>query len=432
MHPQAGRLLGRWYAWSSDPVPSVDGSAAVPAYQRVGERLRAHPVVVDALVAVAVGLCAVPQLLFWARQPSGGLGVRIVLTVLLVAPLAWRRRLPLTTFALAAGVALVQWTLGITLAADVALLVYLGTVASAYRLRVAVPAALVIELGVVLAVARWDFPTALALPLLPTLLLLSAPVVAALVLGVSVRSRRQALTALRERAAQLELNQEQQATMAVAAERVRIAREMHDVVAHSLAVVVTLSDAAAAKVARDPDRAAAAMRQVSATGHEALDEMRGVLGVLRGGARPADRQPQPGLDQLEALVAQVRATGLDASLELSGAPADLPPGLALTVHRIAQEATTNTLNHAGSATRVDVRVEVAEDLVRVDVRDNGRGPGATSPGGLGLLGMRERAAVHGGTLQAGPDPSGGWSVRAVIPVSAPRAGATEAPLGAAR
>lgn len=433
MNGRDGRLLARWHRWSADPETSLDAAAAGSAYERVVDRLRSHPVLVDALVAAAVGLCAVPQLLFWARQTQGGLVVRLVLTLLLVVPLVWRRRLPLTTFAFACGVALVQWGLGITLAADVALLVYLGTVSSAYRLRVAVPAALVVELGVVLAVVRWDFPASLGLPLLPTLLLLSAPVLAALVLGVGVRARRQAVAALRERAEQLERNQEQQAAIAVAAERARIAREMHDVVAHSLAVMVTLSDAAAVKAARDPERAAGTMRQVSATGHEALDEMRGLLGVLRADDAPGvDRQPQPGLDQLAPLVDQVRATGLQASLEVSGAPTDLPPGVALTVHRIVQESITNTLRHANGATRVDVRVEVAADVVRVEVRDDGRASTAARDGGLGLLGMRERASVHGGEVTAAPDPSGGWAVRAAIPWAAARRGTGGVPVGVAR
>lgn len=409
-----------WTQWSADPGPTGPGHGALsPAYERAGSWLRERPRLVDGVVALLVGLCALPQLLFWARQPQGGFVARLVLTLLLVVPLVLRRRFPLATFAFAAVVALVQWGLGITLAADIALLVYLATVSAAYRMRVSLLAALVVEAGVVLAALRWDFAQALGLPFLPALLLLSAPVLAAWLVGAEVRSRRQTLDALRDRAVQLEQAQQQRAAMAVAAERARIAREMHDVVAHSVAVMVTLSDGAAAKAARDPERAAAAMRQVSATGHQALEEMRGLLGVLRSDDGGPGRRPQPGLAEIEDVVSQLRATGLAVSSTVSGDAAAVPDGVALTVHRVVQEATTNTLKHAAGPTRIDIRVEVAADEVRLEVHDDG-GPSAARTGaggaGLGLLGMHERVAVHGGTLDAGPDPAGGWTVRAALPL----------------
>jgi signal transduction histidine kinase len=251
--------------------------------------------------------------------------------------------------------------------------------------------------------------------------------VASLLLGVSVRHWRNSLGALTERAEQLERERDQQAKIAAAAERTRIAREMHDVVAHSLSVMVTLSEGAALKQAAEPQRANMAMRQVSATGHQALDEMRRLLGVLRTEDDPQStedapqrRQPQPGMAQLDGLFDQVRATGLTAGLTVTGTPAAVPPGAELTVYRIVQEALTNTLKHAAGPTRVSVTIAYLTDSVTVDVHDDGVLP---EPGkaGHGLTGMRERAAVYGGAVSAGPDPAGGWRIHARLPMTTGRA-----------
>ena len=233
-----------------------------------------------------------------------------------------------------------------------------------------------------------------------------------------MRSRRLTLVALRERAEQLERERDQRAVIAVADERTRIAREMHDIVAHNLAVMVTLSDAAVAKVAADPGLAAQTMSEVSATGHRALDEMRRLLGVLRTDDAAADRRPQPGQADLDALVARVRTTGLAAELSVSGErPQPWPEGVDLTMFRIVQEALTNTLKHAVAPTRVTVAVGYDADLAVVEVRDDGR---SAAPSliteGLGTRGMRERAALYAGTVESGPDIDGGWTVRARIPL----------------
>jgi signal transduction histidine kinase len=286
-------------------------------------------------------------------------------------------------------------------------------------------------------------------------------VAAALFLGINLRNRRAYLASLRERAARLERERDQQATIATAAERTRIAREMHDIVAHSLSVMVTLADGASVKVAGDPTRAAGAMRQVSATGRQALGDMRRLLGVLRTDEGDSTREPQPGVAQIDGLIEQVRATGLVAELTLAGAPIALTPGAEVAVYRIIQEALTNTLKHAVAPTRVQIGLRYRPDVVEVDVCDDGgsadvgeRGPvavGAASGGvggvgsslgrsaprtegaarkagaaaamagtatGHGLVGMRERAAVYGGSVLAGPAPGGGWRVTAELPVEA--------------
>jgi signal transduction histidine kinase len=402
----------------------VAGKPAVPGraerlYRGVTSWVGRHPTAADTGLALVLAACTVPQIAWWLRnRPAGEFWQVTLLSALVVAPLIWRRRYPLSTFAFVALVGLVQWILDQPLSADIALLVYLYTVASRYPLRVGVLATGVVEAGALMAAFRWSMTR----HWLETFVLLSGPAVASLLLGVSVRNRRNSLSALTARASQLERERDQQAIIAAAAERTRIARDMHDVVAHSLSVMVTLSEGAALKQVAEPERASAAIRQVSATGRQALDEMRRLLGVLRAGdgPQPGSREPQPGLAQLGGLIEKVRATGLAASLTITGTPADLPPGAELTVYRIVQEALTNTLKHAASPTAVTVAVSCGADGVTVLVRDDGvlgRSPAGAAHGhGHGLTGMRERAAVYDGTVSAGPVSSGGWQVSARLPL----------------
>jgi signal transduction histidine kinase len=448
-------VTGRWVRWwrhwlSAGPggAPRAPGPIET-AYRNVAASVSRHATAADAALAVVLAACAVPQLVWWARNGPGGPGQfseMVLFSALLVVPLVWRRRFPLSVFAFVAVVALAQWAAGIRLAADMTLLVYLYTVARWYPLRVGVLAAAVVEAGAVMAAIRWD----LTRSWLESLVFLSGLVAASLLLGVSVRHWRNSLSSLTERAEQLEREHDQQARIAVAAERTRIAREMHDVVAHSLSVMVTLSEGAALKQAAEPERAKRAMRQVSATGHQALDEMRRLLGVLRTEDAPEPREPQPGLAQLDGLLGQVRATGLAAELTVTGTTAAMPPGAELTVYRIVQEALTNTLKHAAGPTRVSVAIAGRPDAVTVDVHDDGArrpaGPPAPAAGygltghglagyglaghglagyglaGHGLTGMRERAAVYDGAVSAGPDPAGGWRVHARLPLAALAAG----------
>ena len=426
----AGRAVRWWREWlSAGPGDGSPGDA--PGWIETGYRLAAAWVsrhataLADTALAAILAACLVVPLTHWARQGPGAFSEFVVFNVLVVVPLIWRRHFPLATFAFVAAVALVQWIVNVKLAADVTLLVYLYTVARRYPMRVAVLAAVVAEAGAIMATVRWP-QTQLWIE---TLIFLSSPVVASLLLGVSVRYWQNSLSALTERAAQLERERDQQARIAAAAERTRIAREMHDVVAHSLSVIVTLSEGAALKQAAEPERAAIAMRQVSATGRQALDEMRRLLGVLRtedahGGEDTAEsRHPQPGMAQLEGLFDQVRATGLAAELTVTGVPPEMPPGAELTVYRIVQEALTNILKHAASPTRISVAIAYEPDSVTVDVHDNGaRRPvqPETRTAGHGLTGMRERAAVYGGAVHSGPDPAGGWKTCAYLPMTTAR------------
>jgi signal transduction histidine kinase len=235
-------------------------------------------------------------------------------------------------------------------------------------------------------------------------------------IGVTVGNRRRYLDALIARAHDLARERDQQARLATALERSRIAREMHDIVSHSLTVMVTLADGSSATASRDPERASEAMRHVAETGRTALADMRRMLGVLaEPGTGHDELAPQPDAAAIPALVERFRAAGLPARLTTAGAPVT-DPNLQLTLYRIVQEGLTNALRHAAAAHAVEVTIEHADGLVRVDVVDDA--PSATSPldraGGHGLVGMRERVALYGGTLEAGPGAVRGWHLRAVL------------------
>jgi signal transduction histidine kinase len=211
---------------------------------------------------------------------------------------------------------------------------------------------------------------------------------------------------------------------AAAAERARIAREMHDIVAHNLSVMIALADGAAFAAERSPEQSVSAMRNVAATGRGALTEMRRLLGVLRDDdGSESSRAPQPGIHELDQLVGQVRAAGLPVSLAVEGDGDALPAGAQLTVFRLVQEALTNTLKHAGPRARAQVSLRFDAAGVDVEISDDGTGARSSAQGahGLGLNGMRERAAVYAGTVEAGPLASGGWRVHTRLAVEAPGA-----------
>jgi len=233
--------------------------------------------------------------------------------------------------------------------------------------------------------------------------------VIAWLLGALVRTRRLYSQGLvRER--------EERALTAVAEERNRIARELHDVVGHSVSVMTVQASAVRRLMRPDQEKERAALETVEAAGREALAEMRRMVGVLRSRDAPADLAPPPTLDQLDRLVDNFRQAGLDVVLETDGERASVPPGLDLTAYRLVQEALTNTLRHAG-ATRAVVCLRYCHDALRISVRDNGDGPNGAPPG-TGLLGMRERVGVYGGTLTTGAADGGGFELRAELPLAA--------------
>jgi signal transduction histidine kinase len=374
-------------------------------------RLRVPPWwVVDIAVTVAVLLFSLPSVIHLHHEIRP-----LFLTIGLVAPLLFRRRHPRLVFLVIAAVAFVQWLLGIKIAADAALLVALYTIATIESLPLTGAAVAVLEVGCVLAAARWS--SARHGPgVLLGFILLSGLTGAASMSGFYIRTRRAYLLQLEDRAARLELERDQQGALAVAAERERIARDMHDVLAHHLTVMVTVSEGAAAAVARSPDRAVIAMQAVAAEGRQALRDTRGLLGVLRDDPAGDDREPLPDLGQLDELVDQVRRTGRPVTLTVEGRLDDLPAGLPLTIYRLVQETLTNVMKHSTPGSEARIQIRIRDDSVLVDITDDGP-PLRSAPasGGHGVNGMRERVLAWGGKISVGPMEPTGWRVRAVLP-----------------
>jgi signal transduction histidine kinase len=367
--------------------------------------------VFDVLATLVAMVTAVPDSAHNHPHPQGV--AVIVVLVLAAAPLLVRRRWPIPVFALvlalSAGAGL--WGHGHPVN-GLALLIALYTVAVLRPRRDALVCAGLLELTLVVGLllfagGNWWFDA----------IFVSGMVAAALGLGLYVATRRAYLAELHDRAERLERERDQQGALAAAAERARIAREMHDIVAHHLTVMVTLSDAAIAASAASPERATEVMRSVSATGRRALADTRRLLGVLHqppGQDAGENLQPVPDLSQLDALIEQVRSAGLDTRLEIHGAAPDVPAGVQLTVYRLVQEALTNTLKHGGAGARATVRLEFLPGELRVDIDDDGAGAAApaTASIGSGLVGMQERVHAYGGDVQAGPGQPGGWKVSA--------------------
>ena len=369
--------------------------------------------------ALAIGLDILTALPLVHRHESSPLVW--LLDQALVVPLVLRRRYPVPVFAAVGVLAAVQWLSGQRLPADAALLLALYTVAAQEPRRRAVVAGAVLELGVVLASLRFA-PTGDGV--VGSLVFLTGLVAAAYLFGTSLRTRRDHLASVEDRALRLEVERDQQARLGAIAERTRIAREMHDIVAHNLSVMITLADGAVVARSTEPAAAGEAMAQVASTGRQALGEMRRLLGVLRDDADSGALDPQPGLGQLDDLLEQVRSTGLTVRKEVQGTPRDLTLTEQLTVYRTVQEALTNTIKHGRGATAATVLLDWQPLAVTVSVTDDGAaGPhtSGSASDALGLSGMRERLAVHGGTLRAGPRTRAGWLVQASLPLDAGRA-----------
>lgn len=377
--------------------------------------VRRHPLVPDVVIALAL-FVVVGVFSAAAYEPTWA---HLLLGGVMCAAAVFRRTRPVASFAVLVGCGLVQWATGLPLTpVDVVLLVGLYAV-GAYGPRWASRAGLAAGfLGVVLAAVR-DFPPG---EVGGEAFVASAVGLAALVVGAwamgDVRRVRQAYVAeLVERAHQAERERDQRAQLAAAEERSRIAREMHDVVAHNLSVIVVQADGGRYAGDHDPQAALDALKTIGDTGRGALTEMRRLLGVLRAAdADGGSVRPQPGLGALPELVTSVRQAGLPVDLDVTGAPQPLPPGPSLAVYRVIQEALTNALKHAGPAARATVALAFGADRVTARVSDDGRGAAAPSDGlGQGLAGMRERMTMYGGTVTAGPATGGGWRVDVDLP-----------------
>jgi len=234
------------------------------------------------------------------------------------------------------------------------------------------------------------------------------------IVGDNVRARRAYLRELEERTERLERERQESALRATREEQERIARELHDVIAHSVSVMVVQAAAANDVFERQPERAREALSSIEESGRSALTELRRLLGIVRTDD-PGSREPQPGLAALESLVEQVRATGLEVELELETSLGELPAGVGLSAYRIVQEALTNTLKHA-RASRARVQIARRGQELAIEVSDNGSGPGEAAGNGHGLIGMRERVALLGGELEAGAQAGGGFAVKVRLPI----------------
>jgi signal transduction histidine kinase len=330
------------------------------------------------------------------------------LVVAQCAPLAVRRRFPFSAPLMTGLLTMVHGVLDIPdPPVEYAALVAVYTVAAFADRRLANAAAFVAGLGTIAVFALdWhleDF-------LVTVLLLLTA-----WLLGENTRSRRDRVTEAEARAEQLERTRAAESAAAVVAERNRIAREMHDVVAHHVSMMVVQAEAGPVVVGHDPARAIASFDAISAAGKQALSEMRRLLGVLReDGQSPL--APQPGLSRVPDLVAGIRAAGVRVELDLAPLDIELDAALDLSAYRLVQEALTNCLRHAGQA-RVRVRIAREADALVVSVVDDGVGGTVEQRAdGHGLVAMRERVLVLGGALRAGPRDHGGWSVEATLPL----------------
>ena len=363
------------------------------------------PRVADGLLAIALGAGAVTQLVMEGPQPRQAFISALGTTL----PLIWRRRLPLVVYLTQIGFAIFGARQPMTISL-LATFVGLYSVAVYSRSRwapVVIPVVGAAILGVLFPESNPSVPS-WALELVGGLAIWLA--------GNAMRQRQAQADALAERARTLERERELATQLALADERRRIARELHDVVAHSVSVMVVQAGAARTVVPRDPERAADALLEVENSGREALRELRGLLGLLTDAAIEPTLAPQPGLAQLERLVERVGQAGLPVVVRVAGTPRRLPPGLDLTAYRIVQEGLTNALKYARGAP-TEVVVEFDDDEVRVSVLDEGGTHASAGEGASrGLVGMQERVAVYGGHLQAGTRPEGGFAVRARLPL----------------
>ncbi|NUP52751.1 MAG: sensor histidine kinase [Catenulispora sp.] len=420
--------------------------------------IQRHPKLIDSLPAVFLLLTGLGTVV--AQHGATGLNRLLVapLVVAIAVPLVFRRRWPIGVFVVAATAAFLGF-FGGTVAfnvVDSAFLIYLYTIAAYRPRRWSIPAmgltiaGALIQLQVIRAYDDNDCDSVspeqrLACRANPEQFHVHAPqfnwgtfvVVAILVSGLiglfwvmgdSMRYRREYYVRLEDRAERLERERDAQAQIAAASERARIARELHDVVAHNVSVMVVQADGATYALDQDPEAARKALLAISQTGRTALTEMRRMLGVLRSADDAGTYAPQPGIEQLGDLLEQVRSTGLPVTLTVEGVPWEMPTGLALAVYRIVQESLTNTRKHGGPEVRASVGLVYTDDSLLLRIVDNGRGASAPTDGlGHGLVGMRERVSVFGGTLVAGPHVSGGYAVEAILPAPAPESAGRPAP-----
>jgi signal transduction histidine kinase len=377
--------------------------------------------------ALAIGIAALLQIEVWTIDPShppGDVGadafssaeraVAAAAGLGLALSLAWRRRAPLAVLVIAiaaSAVANVVPVLDSATMPAVALVVAAYSVgAHTHGLRAAIGVAGVTALIAANAAAQFSAGD---------LFLIAMILGGAWVAGRAMRYRRERERVLEQLSVDLKREREEKTRAAVAEERVRIAREMHDVVAHAISVIVLQARGGRRSLASDPAETREALDTIEAMGSAALAETRRLLGMLRRDDEEIALAPQPSLCYLESLAAQVREAGLAVELSVEGDPVELPPGVDLSAYRIVQEALTNALKHAGPAT-ARVVIRYGDQDLELEIADTGVGKGAGDGEGHGLVGMRERASLYGGKVEVGPRDGGGFAVRARLPLASER------------
>ncbi len=407
----------------TDPESATEPHPLTRLVQRSLQRVRAfdsrRPLVWDLLVTGFFVIAALTDgqggWRTTAADPHVPQGQVLLMSLALSVPLLWRRRRPLIALAVMTVATLVSNGTGAWLQAALIQFVVVFNIALRLPLKTLGRAAAMIALP--LAVCVLTYPSRgwyeLVVPHVWSFALVALA-------GVAVRSRQDHTRALVDRARRLEVERDQQARLAAAAERTRIAREMHDIIGHNLSVITGLADGGSYAAAKSPERAAQALDAIGTTSRQALAELRRLLDVLREDTpAAADRAPQPTLTDLDHLIDGVRAAGLPTRSTVRGRPGSVTAGRQLTVYRVVQEALTNTLKHAGPGATATVDVSCSDTAVTVTVTDTGTGgtPSRSPGSGRGLTGMRERTALYDGTLEAGPLPSppGGWRVHLRLP-----------------
>ncbi|MEV1064771.1 histidine kinase [Streptomyces sp. NPDC050263] len=417
-----------------DPVPRDQEQTAerlTQYIQRIVRRIRAldhrHPLLWDVHVT---GFWTVAALIDYGggwlnvtRNPGTANWLVLTMSLGLPLPLLWRRTHPRAVLLAMTPFALVNAWTGAALQASLLQLAVVFHIALRRPLNSLWWTALPVADAVLLTVRHpRGSPDQDIVPMLMSVLL-------AAVIGITVRTRRNYTEALEDRARRLEIERDQQSRLAAAAERARIAREMHDIIGHNLSVITGLADGGRYAAAKSPERATQALDAIATTSRQALSELRRLLDVLREDDAPeatpeAARTPQPTLTtDLTPLLEGVQAAGLLVRTTIHGTPILLPPGRQLTVYRVIQESLTNTLKHAGPHATSDITISYDDvGAVTVTVTDTGHGSPAPLNGGRGLPGMRERTALYGGTLEAGPrpHPEQGWRVHLHLPEEAPQ------------
>ncbi|MBV8217349.1 MAG: sensor histidine kinase [Solirubrobacterales bacterium] len=381
----------------------------------VRDAIRRHPWWSDSLLALFLTVIAVGSVVGSRTRYGYPFPVLAAIAALFTTiPIALRRYRPLPVLAITVTAETLLLIFSNDSPVPVGVIVALYTVAAYCERRVSIRAAAWVAPPVIVGEIVNNGPHAGRV--IPEL----AVIAIAWVIGDNLRTRRAYLAELKERAARLEREREEKADRAVVEERARIARELHDVIAHNVSVMVVQAAAGEEVFDEDPERARESLSAVASTGRAALTELRRLLGVIRAeddrGKAPAFA-PQPGIEYVSELVRQVNDAGLPVELSVIGEPRALPEGVGLCAYRIVQEALTNTLKHAG-ASGAQVHVRYAADALELHVVDDGRGRSALNgeAGGQGLIGMRERVALFGGELTASPRAGRGYEVRARLPV----------------